>query len=160
MSGSLREDWGVPIHIRTRLALTLLVGLLLIPIFQSNLRGIDHILTCTEQVETPFQVVITDGLPIVTGSTTLEPGDPELFCGGLGVEISVGPSAEKDVRVFVDLSNESNVDWFGTVDLTVGSTRIPVDLGRVPPGSSLEESIELSLPEGATAFTGSLLIGP
>lgn len=151
---------SVPIHMRTRLALMLLAGVLIIPIVQSSLRGFDHLLTCTEQVETPFQVIITDGLPIVTGSTTLEPGDPTVFCGGLGVEISVGPSTEADVRVFVDLDNTSDVDWFGTVDLSVGSTRVPVDLGKVSSGSSRTESIDVQLPEGTTAFSGSLLIGP
>lgn len=150
----------VPIHIRTRVATIALIGVFLIPLIQSTLRGINHILTCTEQVETPFQVVITDGMPIVTGSTTLEPGQPAVFCGGLAVEIAVGPSTERDVTVFVDLDNTTSVDWFGTVDLQVGDVRLPVDLGRVRGGSSSTESIELSLPDGSTEFTGSLLIGP
>lgn len=150
----------VPIHIRTRLASIALVGVFLIPLTQSTLRGIDHILTCTEQVETPFQVVLTDGFPIVTGSTTLEPGDPEVFCGGLAVEIAVGPSVERDVTVFVDLDNTSAVDWYGTVDLQVGAVRVPVDLGRVSAGTAVSESVELSLPPGITAFDGSVLIGP
>jgi len=132
----------------------------LIPLTQSTLRGIDHILTCTEQVETPFQVVLTDGFPIVTGSTTLEPGDPAVFCGGLAVEIAVGPSIERDVTVFVDLDNTSTVDWYGTVDLQVGAVRVPVDLGRVSAGTAVSESVELSLPPGITAFDGSVLIGP
>lgn len=150
----------MPIHVRTRLAMLVMAGVLLIPIGQASLRGIDHILTCSEQVETPFQVIITDGVPIVTGSFAIEEGDPLLFCGGLGVEISVGPSSERDVTVFATLTNESSVDWFGTVDLSVGAVRIPIDLGRVPSGSSLSESVELSLDEGVTEFGGSLLIGP
>lgn len=150
----------MPIHIRTRVATIALIGVFLIPLTQSTLRGINHILTCTEQVETPFQVVLADGMPIVTGSTTLEPGQPAVFCGGLEVEIAVGPSTERDVTVFVDLDNTTSVDWFGTVDLQVGGVRLPVDLGRVRGGSSSTESIELSLPEGITEFTGSLLIGP
>jgi hypothetical protein len=51
-------------------------------------------------------------------------------------------------------------DWFGTVDLSVGDVRIPIDIGRVPSGSTLSESIDLSLGEGVTEFGGSLLIGP
>jgi hypothetical protein len=150
----------VPIHLRTRLAMLVMAAVLLIPIWQGSLRGIDHILTCTEKVETPFQVILSDGVPIVTGSIAIEEGDPVLFCGGLGVEISVGPSASRDVTVFATLSNETAVDWFGTVDLSVGDVRIPIDLGRVPSGSSLSESIELSLGDGVTEFGGSLLIGP
>ena len=150
----------MPIHLRTRLATIAVFGVFLIPLTQSTLRGIDHILTCTEQVETPFQVVLTDGFPIVTGSTTLEPGDPAVFCGGLAVEIAVGPSAERDVTVFVDLDNTSEVDWYGTVDLQVGAVRIPVDLGRVSAGAAISESVELSLPPGITEFDGSVLIGP
>ncbi len=151
---------SVPIHLRTRLAVLVMAGVLLIPIGQGSLRGIDHILTCTEGVETPFQVILTDGVPIVTGSTAIEEGDPVLLCGGLGVEISVGPSSTRDVTVFATLSNESNVDWYGTVDLSVGDVRVPIDLGRVPSGSSLSESIDLSLAEGVTEFGGALLIGP
>ena len=150
----------MPVHVRTKLAMMTMVAILLIPIGQSSLRGIDHILTCSEQVQTPFQVILTDGVPIVTGSTSLEAGDPLLFCGGLGVEISVGPSQMRDVRVFATLANESNADWFGTVDLSVGTVRIPIDIGRVPSGSTLSESIDLSLGEGVTEFGGFLLIGP
>ncbi len=83
-----------------------------------------------------------------------------LLCGGLAVEISVGPSSERDVTVFATLRNDSSVDWYGTVDLSVGEVRVPIDLGRVPSGSSLEESIDLSLGEGVTEFGGALLIGP
>ena len=46
------------------------------------------------------------------------------------------------------------------IDLSVGDVRVPIDLGRVPSGSSLEESIDLSLGEGVTEFSGALLIGP
>lgn len=137
-----------------------LAGVLLIPIGQGSLRGIDHILTCSEGVQTPFQVILSDGVPIVTGSFALEQGDPLLLCGGLAVAISVGPSSQRDVTVFATLTNESNVDWYGTVDLSVGDVRIPIDLGRVPSGSSLEESVDLSLGEGVTEFSGALLIGP
>ncbi|HEY5652431.1 MAG TPA: hypothetical protein VIW46_13375 [Acidimicrobiia bacterium] len=150
----------MPIHIRTRLAMFVMAAVLVIPIAQGSLRGIDHILTCAEPVETPFQVILNDGVPIVTGSTAIEEGDPLLFCGGLGIEISVGPSSTRDVTVFATLTNESAVDWFGTVELSVGAVRIPIDLGRVPSGSSLSESVELSLDEGITEFGGSLLIGP
>lgn len=150
----------MPIHLRTRLAMLVMAGVLMIPIGQASLRGIDHILTCSEQVATPFQVILSDGVPIVTGSLAIEEGDPVSFCGGLGVEISVGPSSSRDVTVFATLSNESTVDWFGTVDLSVGDVRIPIDVGKVPSGSSLSESVELSLGEGVTEFGGSLLIGP
>jgi hypothetical protein len=154
------QDGAVPIHLRTRLAVLVMAAVLLIPIGQSSLRGIDHILTCSERVQTPFQVILSDGIPIVTGSFALEQGDPVLLCGGLAVEISVGPSSERDVTVFATLRNESSVDWYGTVDLSVGAVRVPIDLGRVPTGSSLEESIDLSLGEGVTEFSGALLIGP
>lgn len=150
----------MPVHVRTQLAMLTIAAILLIPIGQSSLRGIDHILTCSEQVQTPFQVILTDGVPIVTGSTFIEPGDPLLLCGGLAIEISVGPSQSRDVRVFATLTNQSGADWFGTVDLSVGAVRVPIDIGRVPSGSSLTESLDLSLPEGATEFGGSLLIGP
>lgn len=150
----------MPIHVRTRLATVALIGVFLIPLTQSTLRGVDHILTCTEQVETPFQVSLDEGDAIVTGSKELEPGDPETLCGGLAVEISAGPSEERDVTVFVYLDNTTDVDWYGTVDLEVGSVRIPVDLGRVQADDDVTRSIELKLPPGITGFDGALLIGP
>lgn len=143
-----------------RVAFVALFSVFLIPVGLSSLRGLSHSITCSEAVETPFQVLLfPDAPPIVTGSSVVAPGGGTL-CGGLGVDISVRVLADGRVEVEIPLANTTSADWFGTVQLEVAGTRIPVDLGKVEAGETRTEQIALRLPEGTTEFDGSLLVGP
>lgn len=151
----------VPALLRTRLALVAMFVVFLIPMTQSTLRGLTHVLSCTERVDTPFQVVLLEGEePIVTGSSVITAGDDPTLCGGLAVQIGAGPSESADIDVIVTVENQSPTDWYGTVEIDVVGVRVPVDIGRIEAGSMAEERISLSLPEGVTEFGGSLLVGP
>lgn len=151
----------VPALLRSRLALVVLFVVFLIPVTQSSLRGLTHVLSCTERVDTPFQVILLEGEePIVTGSSVITADGPATLCGGLDVQIGVGPSDSADIEVVITVDNQSENDWFGTVELGVVGTRIPVDIGRIDAGSGEERRIALKLPEGVTEFGGSLLVGP
>lgn len=151
----------VPALLRTRLALVALFVVFLIPVTQSTLRGLTHVLSCTERVDTPFQVILLpDTEPIVTGSSVITADEDPTLCGGLGVQIGAGPSEEADIDVIVTVENLSTNDWFGTVEIDVVGVRVPVDIGRIDAGTSEESRISLSLPEGVTEFGGSLLVGP
>lgn len=151
----------VPALLRTRLALVAMFVVFLIPVTQSTLRGLTHVLSCTERVDTPFQVVLLEGEePIVTGSSVITAGEDPTLCGGLAVQIGAGPSESADIDVIVTVENQSDTDWYGTVEIDVVGVRVPVDIGRIGAGSTAEERISLSLPEGVTEFGGSLLVGP
>ncbi|MFP5331409.1 MAG: hypothetical protein ACLGHX_03465 [Acidimicrobiia bacterium] len=151
----------MPALVRSRLALVALFVVFLIPVTQSTLRGLTHVLSCTERVDTPFQVVLLeDEEPIVTGSSVITADEDPTLCGGLAVQIGAGPSETGDIDVIVSVSNESPNDWYGTVEIDVVGVRVPVDIGRIDAGETAEERIALSLPDGVTEFGGSLLVGP
>ena len=151
----------VPALLRSRLALVALFVVFLIPVTQSSLRGLTHVLSCTERVDTPFQVILLeDEEPIVTGSSVITADEPTTLCGGLAVQIGAGPSESADIDVIIDVDNQSDNDWFGTVELDVVGVRVPVDIGRIDAGTSEQRRISLTLPEGVTEFGGSLLVGP
>lgn len=151
----------MPAVLRSRLALVALFVVFLIPVTQSSLRGLTHVLSCTERVDTPFQVILLeDAEPIVTGSSVLTADDDLTLCGGLAVQISAGPSDTADIDVFVTVDNQSEHDWFGTVEVDVVGARVPVDIGRIDAGTSEERHVSLTLPDGVTEFGGSLLVGP
>ncbi len=133
----------------------------LIPVTQSSLRGLTHILSCIERVDTPFQVILLENEdPIVTGSSVITADDPGHLCGGLAVQLGAGPSESADIDVLITVDNQSDHDWFGTIELGVVGIRLPVDIGRIDAGTSEERRISLRLPEGVTEFDGSLLVGP
>ncbi|MDX1449369.1 MAG: hypothetical protein R3246_09955 [Acidimicrobiia bacterium] len=151
----------MPALLRTRLALVAMFVVFLIPVTQSTLRGLTHVLSCTERVNTPFQVVLIEGEePIVTGSSVITADDELTLCGGLEVQIGAGPSEDADIDVIVSVANQSSNPWYGTVEIDVVGVRVPVDIGRIDAGAVAEERISLALPEGVTEFGGSLLVGP
>lgn len=151
----------MPALLRSRLALVALFVVFLIPVTQSSLRGLTHVLSCTERVDTPFQVILVeDEEPIVTGSSVITAGDEPTLCGGLAVQISAGPSDSADIDVVVSVDNQSENDWFGTVEVDVVGVRVPVDIGRIDAGTTEERHVSLTLPDGVTEFGGSLLVGP
>lgn len=151
----------MPALLRSRLALVALFVVFLIPVTQSTLRGLTHVLSCTERVDTPFQVILVEGEePIVTGSSVITADEESTLCGGLAVQIGAGPSEAADIDVIVAVDNQSENDWFGTVEIDVVGVRVPVDIGRIDAGTTEESRVSLSLPEGVTEFGGSLLVGP
>lgn len=151
---------GVTAATRLAIARVLLIGVFLLPIGFSSLRGLAHVLTCSEQVAAPFQVLLIEGEAVVTSAQQLEAGGGQLLCGGLAVELTAAAEPGGRVEVTVPISNTTDADWFGSVELDVAGVRFPVDLGRVGAGETRRQRLELRLPDGTTEFSGVLLIGP
>lgn len=171
--------------LQQRLALAVLVGVLLIPSLAGNLRGLTHLLTCEEGVAEAFAIAGLDGGdPLLTSSTELsnpalddEPTpdagaqlattSPDgLLCGALRVQLSAEAVADDLVLLTVDVTNDSDLPWSGTLDLaadgdavTVGSG-LSATVGRVEPGESATTALELRVPPGQTDLAGTLLLGP
>lgn len=134
----------------------------MIPLGTSSLRGLTHVLTCSEEVGTPFSVSIPEsGEPTVTTSSRLElnPQDEE-DCNGLEVQIGARLAEDGDLVLVLPLSNPTEFGWHGSIEIAVGGIPIPVDIGGVAPGETTEETIELELPEGTSELDGTLLLGP
>lgn len=145
-------------------ALLAMLGAFLLPIFAANIRGITHVLTCREQVETPFTVIIEEGKrPQILSSKVIKRNDPGL-CGGLAVDFEGGGSSSSDVEMRVSIQNNTRALWKGTVQLvleqTGRKTTIPVAIGSIPAGKAAEDSVSFSLDPGTHEMGGSLLIGP
>lgn len=154
----------MPSALRSRVALFALMGAFLIPITVSGLRGLTHILTCQEKVETPFTMSVPEnGPPTVLSSTRIERGQEEGLCGGLLLDLRAKGGARDTVEMIVLITNNTQDLWRGTVQLALQgqtSVKLPVDIGTIPPGETAQDTVEISLGSGTTEIGGSLLIGP
>ncbi len=133
----------------------------MIPIGMSSLRGLTHVLTCQDEAETPFTLLIQpDGDPLVTTSTRIKRGEQLGFCGGLTLNMGARVLESGQIAMILPITNTSEFVWRGTVKLTLGNTSIPVDIGEIPAGQTEQDIVELNLDEGTHSLDGSLLIGP
>jgi hypothetical protein len=150
----------MPALLRWRMAVAVMFGIFLIPVGLASLRGLTHVLVCQEQVEQPFEVIFEPGEgPILTGSTVVRP-DSGLLCDALTADLSVVAPEPNRIDVTIPITNSSSSPWRGTVQLVVGNTQIPVSIGLLRAGETHSETLRLRLPDGTTAFDGSILIGP
>lgn len=151
----------MPPILRSRIALLALLGAFLIPIGMSSLRGLTHVLTCTESAKQPFTVIVTDGRPEVLSSMRIGRGDTGRLCGGLTLETKArSGDSPRDISLLLPITNHTEHLWRGTVSVVIDKTTIPVDIGEVPAGETRQDTIDLELDKGTTEVNGSLLIGP
>ena len=151
----------MPSILKSRIAIVLILGVFLIPIAASSLRGLTHVLTCEEKVIEPFSVIVAeDGSAVVTSSASGLAGGDSGLCGGLTVDMRAGakPGGRLDLTVMV--TNNSAYPWQGTVDLSLNRTVIPVAIGRIDPAETDSDTVAFNLDAGAHQLTGSLLVGP
>jgi hypothetical protein len=142
--------------LRSRLALAALLGVLLVPIRVSSLRGLTHVLTCRERTNVPFAVAI----PNITSSQRITRNQPLELCGGLTLNLQVKPLSADKVQVALPITNHTKYAWQGSVSLNIGGTSVPVRIGSVKPGRTSTDSIDVKVPKGSDTIEGSLLIGP
>ena len=149
--------------LRSRMALFALLGAFLLPISVSGLRGLTHTLTCQDEVETPFTMVVHDnGPPEVISSTRISRGQEEGLCGGLLLDLRA-KGTSNNVKMKVLITNNTTSLWRGTVQLALGGrtqATFPVRIGSIPPGKTASDTVDLKLPTGSTELGGSLLLGP
>lgn len=141
------------------LARAVLLAVFLIPIGQSSLRGLNHVLLCSRQVETPFEVMIIQGQAVVISATELRPGESGL-CGGLSVNLAASVLADGRLEVTIPIENHTENDWYGSVELKVMGVRIPLDLGQIDAGETRRREITIDVPAEDVKVEGSLLVGP
>ena len=152
----------MPSALRSRIALVVLLGAFLIPIVTSSLRGLTHILTCEEDAEIPFSVIVPEeGPPVIVSSNVIERDVPDGVCGGLVLDMGVGPSEEPGrVQLRLPITNNTDFDWQGTVSVKLGGTVIPVDIGEIKAGETASDTVKVRVDPGELEVNGSLLIGP
>lgn len=151
----------MPSILKSRIAIVLMLGVFLIPIATSSLRGLTHVLTCEENVAAPFSVIVADdGSAVVTSSASGQAGAEAGLCGGLAVDLRARAKPDGRLDLTVLVTNNSTYPWQGTVDLALNRTVIPVSIGRIDPAETGEDTVAFHLDPGAHDLTGSLLVGP
>jgi hypothetical protein len=157
----------MPSALRAQVALIGLLAVLLIPIGTSSLRGLTHVLTCQERSATPFSVEVPeDGLPVISSSNVIErgPGGEVVsneVCGGLVLDLVMGSRRANRADMTLLITNNSDYGWRGSVQLRLGDTPIPIDIGEIAAGGTAEDSFELRLDTGRRyEIEGNLLVGP
>ena len=139
----------------------LFLGVLLIPIGVSSLRGLTHVLTCDEEVATPFTISIpASGPPSITSSATFTRDQLDGQCGGLFLNMGVRQTEEDEIQIVLPIQNRSEDTWRGTVELNLGGTKVPIDIGEIKAGATASDTVDVDIREGTTEIQGSLLIGP
>ena len=157
----------MPSALRAQVALIGLLGVLLIPIGTSSLRGLTHILTCQESAATPFTIQVPeDGPASIQSSTTIE-RNPDgsvpdrSVCGGLTLDLSMGSEREDRADVTLSITNASDYGWRGSVRIKLDDIDIPIDIGSIGAGETATDTFQLSLDEGSSyEIKGDLLVGP
>lgn len=151
----------MPPALRSRIALVVLLGTFLIPIGMSSLRGLTHILTCRDAAEIPFTLVVPDeGAPVIVSSNVIERDEPDGVCGGLVLDMGVGPAERGRVLLRLPITNNTDFSWRGSVSLRLGDTIIPVDIGEIEAGATRSDTVKIKVDPGELEVDGSLLIGP
>lgn len=148
---------------RSRIALLALTAIFLIPVGMSSLRGLTHVLTCEEQVPTPFTLIVPpDGPAQILSSMVIEAEpEPEVgLCGGLVIDMRAGSTPDDRVEMTVLVSNQTEHPWHGTVQLRLDRLTIPIEIRRIEPGATERDSVSVRLREGAHEIEGYLLVGP
>lgn len=158
----MSDTGDVPPVLRSRIALIVLLGAFLIPIVTSSLRGLTHVLTCDEEAQIPFTVVVPEtGDPtIVSSRAPLTRGEAEGVCGGLVLDMAVGAAGPGKINLRLPITNNTDFDWHGTVRLKLGETVVPVDIGSIPSGETGTDTVAVNVSPGELEVDGSLLIGP
>ncbi len=154
----------LPTSLRARIALVGLLGIFLIPASSAPLRGLTHILSCSEAVEATVFIDNSDadsGVALGSAdSIDLEDPDPTL-CEGLRVDFQVGAPAGEQAPVIVAITNQSATDWRGSVDLQLGDVSLPVSIGEIGAGDTETDELSLRIdPNRTYAIDGTLRIGP
>lgn len=118
-------------------------------------------LTCNEEAEIPFTLVVPErGDPVIVSSRVIERGQPEGVCGGLVLDMGVGPSTPGRVVLRLPITNRTDFDWHGTVRVRFGDAVIPVDIGEIKAGGTGVDTLDVKVSPGELEVEGSLLIGP
>ncbi len=151
--------------IGSRVPLVVLALLFLIPVGTSSLRGLAHLLTCEDEVGTPF--AIQPGLfegdpPTVTSSRVLEQGVDPLLCDALMIDMAANRWDEDRGALEMEfvIANVSDQPWHGTVHVRIDRQRIPLEAGRIDPGYQVSNTVWVRTGEDRVDIEGTLLIGP
>ncbi|WP_436795672.1 hypothetical protein [Actinospongicola halichondriae] len=152
----------LPTSLRARIAMVVLLGIFLIPVANSSLRGLTHVLTCQARVEASLEIdTTTADETVLLSADTITADDEKGLCGGLDVDLQLASTTTDEAFVVVEISNGTDVDWQGSVELEFSGTAVPVAIGAIDAGETASDTVTLRIEPGRTyEIRGTLLIGP
>ncbi len=157
--------WLLPMALRAKVAAVILLGIFFVPFATSDLRGLTHVLSCTDAVSASLLVDDTASsgeAPVLGSAETITREEAGLgLCGGLGVDLQLTSARNGRAEVEVAITNATEHDWRGTIELRFDGTPVPVAIGSIDEGATERDTVELRVRSGrAYEITGTLLIGP
>lgn len=157
--------WLLPMALRAKMATVILLGIFFIPFATSDLRGLTHVLTCTDAVSATLLVDDSEGgeeAPVLGSAQTVTREEAGLgLCGGLEVDLQLASAQDGRAEVIVAITNATEYDWKGSIELRFDDTPVPVAIGSIARGDTERDTVELRVRSGRTyEITGTLLIGP
>ncbi len=154
--------WMLPTSLRARIALVTLLGIFLIPVANSTLRGLTHVLTCEAAVDATLQIDNTVGDDsVLLSADTITAEDEDGLCGGLGVDLQLASTRDDAADIVIEIVNGTDVDWQGSIELEFSGITVPVAIGDIGAGETATDTITLSIePDRTYEISGTLLIGP
>jgi hypothetical protein len=151
----------LPVSVRSRYALWLLVAVLLIPLGTTNLRGLHHLVSCTEELDQTFAVTAVDAdRAIITGSTSVVREPPTGKCAAVSMNMRVRSDGRGFILITLPVTNETDRSWSTSVKLKIDGLTTSVSVGRVPPGETRSKQVRIRLTRELQSITGTLLVGP
>lgn len=157
--------WLLPMALRAKMAAVILLGIFFIPFATSDLRGLTHVLTCTDAVSASLLVDDTERSgqsPVLGSAESVTRDEVGLgLCGGLEVDLQLASARDGRAEVEVAITNATEHDWKGSIELRFDDTPVPVAIGSIAEGATERDTVELRVRSGrAYEITGTLLIGP
>lgn len=159
--------WRLPTSLRARMSLAVLLGIFLIPLTTSSLRGLSHVLTCRDEI--PATVVVDsagDDDTVLLSADSVTADDQASAevgsCDGIFVDLQLAPTDSADeAGVVVTVANRSDADWQGTIALDLSGSEVPVAIGTIEAGQVASDTVTLSVDaDRSYEITATLLIGP
>lgn len=157
--------WLLPMSLRAKMAAVILLGIFFIPFATSDLRGLTHVLTCTDAVSASLLVDDTaeaTGSPVLGSAESVTRDEEGLgLCGGLEVDMQLTSAQNGRAEVLVAITNATEHDWKGSIELRFDGTPVPIAIGSIDAGATERDTVDLRVQSGrAYEITGTLLIGP
>ena len=156
--------WLLPMSLRAKMATVMLLGIFFIPFATSDLRGLTHVLTCTDEVSASLYVDSGDdehGSVLGSADSTTREEEGLGLCGGLEVDLQLTSATGDRAEVYVAITNTTEHDWQGSVELRFDDTPVPLSIGAIDQGATETDTVELRVKPGEDyEITGTLLIGP
>jgi hypothetical protein len=155
--------WMLPAALRARIALITLLGLFLIPVTTSSLRGLTHVLTCRADIVATLSIdTSTDAAAVLGSADRVVRGAEEAdSCDDVSVQLDLASTTGDRAELTLEVTNRSGFDRNGSVELQFSGVDIPINVGRIAARSTETEAVTLRVrPDRTYEVTGTLLLGP